>query len=191
VKRQCNTLCKYTGFDGHLPSSFTSDELAHHALQLLKCRKTNGTVTFHYSFLNTLRVIVCCDCGSSTSRSCLDHVATPTIWRKATITAVPKPNKSMENPWRYRTIALLCIRYKLLERLLFWLEHRRPMLTTQQGGFRSGHSTLQQVFKLTSDIKESYEGRRKAGLTLVDVTAAYDTAWHQGLVLKLLQTIPD
>jgi len=97
----------------------------------------------------------------------------------------------MENPWRYRTIALLCIRYKLLERLLFWLEHRRPMLTTQQGGFRSGHSTLQQVFKLTSDIKESYEGRRKAGLTLVDVTAAYDTAWHQGLVLKLLQTIPD
>jgi len=31
------------------------------------------------------------------------------------------------------------------------------------------------------------------GLALVDLTAAaaYDTVWHQGLALKLLQTIPD
>jgi len=38
---------------------------------------------------------------------------------------------------------------------------------------------------------ENYERRRKAGLVLVDRTAAYDTVWHQGLALKLLQTIPD
>jgi len=65
----------------------------------------------------------------------------------------------MDDPRSYRKISLLCFRHKLLERL-FWLEHRRPMLTTQQGGFRSGCSTLQQVVKLTSDIEESYEGRR-------------------------------
>jgi len=41
------------------------------------------------------------------------------------------------------------------------------------------------------DIEESYEGRCKAGLVLVDLTAAYDTVWHQGLTLKLLQIIPD
>ena len=26
---------------------------------------------------------------------------------------------------------------------------------------------------------------------MVDLTAAYDTVWHQGLALKLLRTIPD
>ena len=46
-------------------------------------------------------------------------------------------------------------------------------------------------YDITSDIEESCEGRRKAGLVLVDLTAAYDTVWHQGLALKLLQTIPD
>ena len=90
-------------------------------------------------------------------------------------------------------ISLLCVPYKLLERLLLLrLEPVvDPQLPTQQGGFRRGCSTAQQVVKLTSDIEESYEGRRKAGLVLVDLTAAYDTVWHQGLALKLLQTIPD
>jgi len=98
----------------------------------------------------------------------------------------------MDDPRSYRPISLLCVPYKLLERLLlFRLEPVvDPQLPTQQGGFRSGRSTVQQVVKLTSDIEESYEGRRKAGLVFVDVTAAYDTVWHQGLAQKLLQTIP-
>ena len=92
----------------------------------------------------------------------------------------------MDDPRSYRPISLLCVPYKLLERLLFRLEP-----PTQQGGFRRGRFTVQQVVKLTSVIEESYEEIREAGLVLVDLTAAYDTVWHQGLTLKLLQTIPD
>jgi len=99
----------------------------------------------------------------------------------------------MDDPGSYRPISLLCVSYKLLERLLlFRLEPVvDPQLPTEQGGFRRNRSTVQQVVKLTSDIEDSCEGRRKAGLVLVDLTAAYDTVWHQGLALKLLQTIPD
>jgi len=99
----------------------------------------------------------------------------------------------MDDPRSYRPISFLCVPYKLLERLLlFRLEPVvDPQLPTQQGGFPRGRSTAQQVVKLTSDIEESYEGRQKAGLVPVDLTAAYDTVWHQGLALKLLQTIPD
>jgi len=61
-------------------------------------------------------------------------------------------------------------------------------MPTQQVAFGSGRSTVQQVVKLTSDIEESYDGRRKAGLFLVDFTAAYGTVWRQGLALRLLQT---
>jgi len=90
-------------------------------------------------------------------------------------------------------ISLLCVPCKLLERLLlFRLEPVvDPQPPTQQGGFGGGRSTVQQIFKLVSDIVESYEGRRKTGLDLVDLTAACHTVWHQDLALKLLQIIPD
>jgi len=99
----------------------------------------------------------------------------------------------MDDPRSYRQISLLCVPYKLLERLLlFRLEPLvDPQLPTQQGGFRRGRCTVQQVVKLTSDLEESYEERRNGGLVLVDLTAAFDTVWHQGLALKLLQTISD
>ena len=45
--------------------------------------------------------------------SCLNRVAIPTIWRKETVIAIPKPNKPMDDPRSYRPIALLCIPYKL------------------------------------------------------------------------------
>ena len=44
---------------------------------------------------------------------------------------------------------------------------------------------------LTNDIENSFERGHKAGAVLVDLTAAYDTVWHQGLTLKLLQMVPD
>ena len=40
-------------------------------------------------------------------------------------------------------------------------------------------------------LEEAFEKGHKAGVILVDLTAAYDTVWHQGLTLKLLHTIPD
>ena len=59
-------------------------------------------------------------------------------------------------------------------------------------GFRRGRSTVQQeLVKLTDDIEACFEEKQKAGLVLADLTAAYDSVWHQGLTLKLLQVVPD
>ena len=82
----------------------------------------------------------------------------------------------MDDPRSYRTISLLCVPYKLLERLLlFGLELVvDSQLPTQQGGFRRV-ALLSGIVKPTSDIEESFQGRRKADLVLVDLTAAYDT----------------
>jgi len=112
--------------------------------------------------------------------SCLSRVTIPKIWRKATVIAVLKLNKPMDNPRSYRPTSLFCVSYKLLECLLFRLEPVvDPQLVTQKGGFWRGRSTVQQVVKLTSDIEESYEGRRKTDVVLVDLTADYGTVWHQ------------
>ena len=66
-----------------------------------------------------------------------------------------------------------------------------PQLPDEQAGFRHGRSTVHQIVKLTNDIEDSFEKKHKAGVILVDLTAAYDTVWHQGLTLKLLRIIPD
>ena len=44
---------------------------------------------------------------------------------------------------------------------------------------------------LAQDIEDSFQANEKAGVVLLDLTAAYDTMWHRGLHLKLLQMILD
>ena len=44
---------------------------------------------------------------------------------------------------------------------------------------------------VTGDVENSFERENKAGVIQVDLTAAYDTLWHQGVVLMLLQKILD
>ena len=66
-----------------------------------------------------------------------------------------------------------------------------PQLPREQAGFRRGRSTIDQVTLLTQDIEDSFQEKHKAGVVLLDLTAAYDTVWHHGLHLKLLKTIPD
>ena len=68
-----------------------------------------------------------------------------------------------------------------------------PQLPHEQAGFRKGRSMVDQVTLLTQDIDGLIllaEGLFW-GTVLVDLTAAYDTVWHQGFTLKLLQMQPD
>ena len=44
---------------------------------------------------------------------------------------------------------------------------------------------------LTQDIEDAFDAGEKAGVVLLDLSAAYDTVWLRGLHLKLLQMIPD
>ena len=114
--------------------------------------------------------------------NCLSNMTVPKIWRKATVIAIPKPNKPTDDPKNYRPISLLCVPFKLLERLLLVrLEPIiDPQLPNEQAGFRRGRSTVHQIVNLTDDIEEAFEKGHKAGVILVDLTAAYDTVWHQG-----------
>ena len=97
----------------------------------------------------------------------------PKIWRKATVIAIPKPNKPTDDPENYRPISLLCIPFKLLERLLLaQLEPIiDPRLREEQAGFRRGRSTVHQIVNLTDDMGEAFEYGLKAGEIFGDLTA--------------------
>ena len=125
--------------------------------------------------------------------SCFRRSKLPKTWRRATVVALPKPNKPAQDPKSYRPISLLCVPFKILERLI----HSRidpvvdPQLPREQAGFRRGRSTVDQVTLLTQEIEDSFQNNEKAGVVFLDLTAAYDTVWHRGRHLKLLRIIPD
>ena len=107
--------------------------------------------------------------------------------------AISKPQKPVEDPKSYRPISLLCVSYKIPERLihtgveLIIVQQR----SRKQAGFRNGRSTVQQTDLFTQNIEDSFEAEKKAGAVLVDLTVTYDTLWHRGLTGKLLGLLPD
>ena len=125
--------------------------------------------------------------------NCFRTSKLPKIWRRAKVITLLKPNKPVDEPKGYRPISLLCVPYKILERLLH--AHLDPVidpkLPKEQAGFRRGKSITDQVTLLTQDIENSFQRGEKAGVVLLNLTAAYDTVWLHGLHLKLLQMTPD
>ncbi|KAJ3582864.1 hypothetical protein NHX12_000160 [Muraenolepis orangiensis] len=125
--------------------------------------------------------------------SCFQRSKLPKTWRRAAVIALLKPGKTAEDPKAYRPISLLCVPFKILERMILSRIEPvvDPQLPREQAGFRRGRSTVDQVTLLTQDIEDSFQAKEKVGVVLLDLTAAYDTVWYRGLHLKLLRTIPD
>ena len=107
--------------------------------------------------------------------------------------AILKPAKPVGDPKSYRPISLLFVPYKILKRLIY--DRVEPlidsMLPKEQAGFRRGKSTVDQVVRLTQNIEDSFEDKKKAGAVFFNLIAAYDTICHRGLTCKLLRLLPD
>ena len=106
-------------------------------------------------------------------------------------------SQNQQSPWghpkSYRPISLLCVPYKILKRLIYARVEPliNPLLPKEQAEFRCGKSTVDQVVLLTQNIEDSFETKKKTGAVFVNLTAAYDTVWHRGLICKLLRLLPD
>ena len=124
---------------------------------------------------------------------CMSTLHLPMIWHRAYVIAILKPNKPTDDAKNYHPISLLCVPLKLLNRL--FLTRLEPVidlqLPLQQASFCCGHFTTDQVTLLIDGIEAGFEARKKVGVVLIDLTAAYDTVWLRGLHLKLLWMIPD
>ena len=89
-------------------------------------------------------------------------------------------------------LSLLSILYKLFERLI--LNRIKPLvedkLPIEQAGLRANRGCNDQVTALTSFIENGFQRGQKTMAVFVDLTAAYDTIWRKGLLLKFLKMIP-
>jgi len=64
------------------------------------------------------------------------------------------------------------------------------LLSPVQVGFRKGQSTCDQVAALTTFIENGFQQNLKTCAVFLDLTAAYDTVWHTGLLYKLSKSMP-
>ena len=106
--------------------------------------------------------------------------------------AIRKPGKPLDDPTSYRPISLLCCCYELLESFL--LTRLAPIfegvIPPEQAGFRKKRNTCDQVLALTSYIESRAQKKLlKTCAVLIDLSAAYDTVWQAGLIVKLSKAI--
>lgn len=59
------------------------------------------------------------------------------------------------------------------------------MIPDLQFGFRSQHSTIQQVHRIVDVAEKAIEDKSVCSAVLLDVRQAFDKVWHKGLLFML------
>jgi hypothetical protein len=72
----------------------------------------------------------------------------------------------------------------VLERLVEFLDAKR-FFSSAQSGFRQHHSTLDQLYRLISRVQEAFRRHEHVSVAFLDIVAAFDSVWHEGLLYKL------
>lgn len=118
----------------------------------------------------------------------------PSLWKIAEVIMIPKPAKPPHEVSSHRPISLLPVMSKLFEKLLLKrlkpLIEEREIIPNHQFGFRSQHSTIDQVHRITNIIEKSLEEKNICAALFLDVAQAFDKVWHEGLIHKLKRFLP-
>ncbi len=83
----------------------------------------------------------------------------------------------------YRPISKLCILSKILENLvnkqLTQYLNDYNILSSNQSGFRKGHSTTTAILKVLNDIVESLDNKQHCACIFIDLSKAFDYCGSQ------------
>jgi len=115
----------------------------------------------------------------------------PTVFKAAYITPrLKKPDLDPSDVKSFRPISNLTVLSKVLEHLVArqLLDHVRvhKLLPSLQSAYRAQHSTETAVLKVLSDILTAADRSDLSMLTLLDLSAAFDTVDHPILLRRLM-----
>jgi hypothetical protein len=102
----------------------------------------------------------------------------PKQFKVSQIITIVKSGKDPTEVASYRPISLLSVLSKVFEKLILrrinkdlrpdeWIPHH-------QFGFRQGHSTIQQIHRVTNIINKALEDRKYCAAVFLDVSQAFD-----------------
>jgi len=119
----------------------------------------------------------------------------PAPLKHAKVIMIPKPGKDPTDVTSYRPISLLPIISKILEskillKRIYNVTYFKEWIPLHQFGFRKAHSTVQKCHRLTDVINKALDDQKYCSAIFLDVSQAFDKVWHQGLLIKIKQTLP-
>ena len=118
----------------------------------------------------------------------------PKMWKTSQIKIIPKPGKDSTMPSSYRPISLLsCLSNlfkKVFQRKIIPFLNDRNIVPVHQFGFREKHGTIEQVNRLTGEIRKCFELKNYCSAIFLDVAQAFDKVWHKGLIYKIKCLLP-
>jgi hypothetical protein len=129
---------------------------------------------------------VLCDPLTRLFQRSFDAGTLPSDWKLSKIIPVYKKGDKT-CPANYRPVALLSVVSKIMEKYIAFhiVRHldKERLLSDNQFGFRSGHSTLHPLLILHHLAAEALDKLQELRVVALDIAGAFDTVWH----LRLLQ----
>ena len=100
--------------------------------------------------------------------SCMCQPKLLKICRRALLVAIPKPNIPSGNPKSCRPVSLLCVPFKISEKLICARVELKidSLLPREQSGIRRKRSTVDQVILLNQNFKITFWPKRKPAMCL-------------------------
>ena len=119
------------------------------------------------------------------------HGIWPTLWKTANITPIYKKKGPKTDKKNFRPISILSTLSKICEaiihdRLLGHLSENN-LISERQGAYLKGDSTTNQLLYLNHKIRLAWTKGLIAHTVFLDISAAFDCVWHNGLLSKLNQ----
>lgn len=114
----------------------------------------------------------------------------PVAWKQANVTPLWKGQGNPRNlPKSYRPISLTSVLVKIFERMILARLVRfldaRNFFASGQSGFRKQHNTLDLIYRLIHRVNQAFADRSYVSVAFLDIVAAFDSVWHEGLLYKL------
>ena len=124
-------------------------------------------------------------------KTALNKNIIPHTWNLANIVPIPKPNKDTDKGTSYRSISLLSVIAKTLEKsLLPYITANIPN-TPMQHGYKTQHSTVTALHTLNNTVAKGFNQMASPARTItvaLDMSQAFDTINIHTRIRKLLQT---
>lgn len=179
----------------HAPVVFRSNDISKIIKEHLNPKKSAGCDLITPKMI--IELPYCAVCSITQLFNAINKLGYfPGRWKKSIIIMIPKPGKDHTVPSSYRPISLLSCLSKLFEKCLLSLTIT-PFLNTHntipahQFGFREKHGTIEQVNRITSEIRNAFEKREYCSAIFLDVSQAFDRVWLDGLMYKIKTTLPN